>query len=75
MSKLTPEEESVLAFVVQARHLPDMPVEFWQALAIMRSKGLIEFRGGHWRPSADQALANVLPAPTHVEDYAVAAGR
>lgn len=54
---ITADQETVLAFIAKAPHLPDMPAEFWHMLANMRAQGLVEFRFGHWVASAER------PAP------------
>lgn len=69
-STLSPAEQSVLSYIAQARHLPDMPAEFWHALAILRSRGLVLFRNGHWVPNEDLLPPSAPQAATGRRDPA-----
>lgn len=50
---LTDGERAALALLAQAPHIPDMPVEFWHSLAILRARGIVDFRHGHWFANAE----------------------
>ncbi len=60
---MTADQETVLAFIAKAPHLPDMPAEFWHMLANMRAQGLVEFRFGHWVPSAERPAPKARAEP------------
>lgn len=50
---LSSAEQSLLSYITTAPHLPDMPAEFWHALAILRARGIVEFKFGHWVPNPE----------------------
>ena len=60
---MTADQETVLAFIAKAPHLPDMPAEFWHMLANMRAQGLVEFRFGHWVASAERPAPKARAEP------------
>jgi len=69
---LTAQELSALAYLESASPVAEMPNEFWEALALLRKRGLVLFRGGHWVALAGPIMEMSQPVASELAHQASA---